>query len=130
LSTGQQANLEVEFDPTVTGPATGKLTITSTSSSNGTAAITLTGTGVSPSFAVDLSWDAPSSSTDPVTGYDIYRSLNGTSTYQLINSSVDTQTTFTDTAVQAGQTYDYVVESVDSSGNESVPSGSFAVTIP
>ena len=130
LSTGQQANLEVEFDPTVSGPATGQLIITSTSSSNGTALITLTGTGVSPSYAVDLSWDAPSSSTDPVTGYEIYRSLNGTSTYQLINSSVDTQTTFTDTTVQAGQTYDYVVESVDSSGNESIPSGSFAVTIP
>ena len=130
LSTGQQANLEVEFDPTVTGPATGQLTITSTSSSNGTSVITLTGTGVSPSYAVDVSWDAPSSSTDPVAGYNILRSLSGTSTYQLINSSVDTQTTYTDTTVQAGQTYDYVIESVDSSGNASVPSSPIAVTIP
>jgi hypothetical protein len=82
------------------------------------------------SYAVDVSWDAPSSSTDPVAGYNIYRSQSGTSTYQLINSSVDAQTTYTDTTVQAGQKYDYFVESVDSSGNTSAPSSPVAVTIP
>ena len=45
LSPGQEATLNIEFDPTAVGPATGQLTIASTSSTNGTAAIGLTGTG-------------------------------------------------------------------------------------
>ena len=130
LSTGQQANIEVEFDPTVTGSSAGLLTIISTSSSNGIALITLTGTGVTASYAVDLSWDAVSNPADPVAGYDIYRSPSGASTYQLINSSVDAETSFTDTTVQAGQTYDYLVESVDASGKASAPGSPIAVTVP
>ncbi len=130
LTSGQTATLNVEFDPTALGAATGTLTITSTSSSNGTAVITLTGTGIAASYAVDLSWDAPSTSTDPVAGYNVYRALSGSSTYQLLNSSVDTQTTFTDSTVQSGQVYDYIVESVGASGVESVPTSPIVVTIP
>jgi hypothetical protein len=38
---------------------------------------------------------------------------------------------YTDSSnVDSGQTYDYIVESVDSSGNESVPSNMASVTIP
>jgi hypothetical protein len=130
LSTGQQATLEVEFDPAVTGGATGLTTIVSTSSTNGVAVISLTGTGVSSSNAVDLSWDAPSSPSDPVEGYKIFRSLSGTSTYELLNVLVDGETAYTDPTVQAGQTYDYIIESVDASGNASAPSVPIAVTIP
>ncbi len=50
--------------------------------------------------------------------------------YQLLTSSVDTQTTYTDSTVQAGQTYDYIVASVDDSGVESAPTSPIAVTIP
>jgi hypothetical protein len=32
--------------------------------------------------------------------------------------------------IQDGATYDYIVESVDSSGNESVPSNTASVQIP
>jgi len=130
LTPGQTAALNVEFDPTAAGAATGSLTITSTSSSNGTAVIPLTGTGVASSYAVDLSWDAPTSSADPVAGYNVYRSPSGASTYQLLNSSVDTQTTYVDSTVQDGQSYDYIVESVDDSGVESAPTSPVAVAIP
>ncbi len=45
LSPGQEATLNIEFDPTAMGAATGQLTITSNSSTNGTAVIGLSGTG-------------------------------------------------------------------------------------
>jgi fibronectin type 3 domain-containing protein len=63
-------------------------------------------------------------------GYNVYRSVGGGGAYQLLNSSLDTQTTYLDTAVQAGSTYAYIVASVDSSGTESVPSNEATATIP
>jgi Abnormal spindle-like microcephaly-assoc'd, ASPM-SPD-2-Hydin len=131
LNPGQTATLGVEFDPTVLGAAAGVLTIVSTSSTNGTAVIAVTGTGTFPtSYVVDLSWDPPTDSTDPVAGYNIYRSPSGASNYQLLNPSVDGQTTYVDSTVQNGQTYDYIIESVDASGVESVPTGPVSAIIP
>ena len=130
LTPGQMVTLSVEFDPTAAGAATGQLTITSTSSTNGTAAIALTGTGMAASYAVDLSWDAPSSSPDPVAGYNIYRAPSGSTSYQLLNSSVDSLLTFVDSTVQNGLVYDYIAKSVDASGVESAASNMFSITIP
>jgi fibronectin type 3 domain-containing protein len=48
----------------------------------------------------------------------------------LLNSSTTPSTTYTDTAVQAGSTYNYEVKSVDSSGVESSPSSVYTATIP
>ena len=128
LNPGQTVTLNVQFDPTTTGAATGQLTIQSNSSTGGTAAVSLSGMGTS--AEVELSWDAPSSSTDPVAGYNIYRSTGDSSSYQLLNSSIDTETTYVDSTVQSGTAYTYYVESVDSSGVESVPSNEVNVTIP
>jgi Abnormal spindle-like microcephaly-assoc'd, ASPM-SPD-2-Hydin len=122
--------LQVQFDPTATGAVTGQLTIQSNSSTNGTAVISLTGTGTAVSHQVNLSWQAPSDSTDSIAGYNVYRSAGGSSGYQLLNSSVDIKTTYVDSTVQAGLTYDYIVESVDSSGAESTASNEVTVTIP
>jgi hypothetical protein len=132
LNPSLAVTLEVQFDPTTTGALTGQLTIQSNSSTNGTAVISLRGTGVSASGShqVALSWDAPSSSSDPVVGYDIYRATDGSSTYQLLNSSADTQTTYVDTNVEAGATYVYYVTSVDSSGVQSTSSNEVTATIP
>jgi fibronectin type 3 domain-containing protein len=121
--------LDVQFDPATAGAVTGQLTIQSNSSTNGTVVISLTGTGESSSHYVDLSWQAPGSSADPVAGYHIYRS-SGSSAYQLLNSSLDNQTTYVDNNVVSGQSYDYIVKSVDSSGVESTPSNQAAATIP
>jgi fibronectin type 3 domain-containing protein len=93
--------------------------------------IAVTGTGTSAtSYAVDLSWDAPTDSIDPVAGYNIYRSPGGSSSYTLLSSAVDTLTTYVDSTVENGTSYDYIVESVDASGIESVPTVPVAVTIP
>lgn len=134
LNSGQTATLDVQFDPTVTGPATGTLTVVSTSSASPTIVISLSGTGVAGSSSgsdeVDLSWQAPSSSPDPVAGFNVYRSPSGASAYQQLNSDVLTGTTYTDSTVQAGQSYDYIVKSVDASGAESAPSNTATAAIP
>jgi fibronectin type 3 domain-containing protein len=77
-----------------------------------------------------LTWDAPTTSTDPVAGYNVYRSPSGATSYQELNTSAITQTSYVDTAVQAGQAYDYIVESVDASGVTSTPSNMASVTMP
>jgi hypothetical protein len=130
LNPNLAVTLEIQFDPTVAGAVTGQLTIQSNSTTNVTAMITLSGTGQNAApHEVDLSWSAPASSTDPIVGYNIYRST-GSSGYQLLNPSVDSQTTYVDNSVQTGLTYDYVVESVDAEGVESVPSNEATATVP
>jgi hypothetical protein len=131
LNPNQTATLSVRFDPIVAGTASGTLAIVSTSLTNPIAIIGLSGTGVvGVLYQVNLSWDAPTSSPDPVAGYNVYRSPDGASTYQQLNTAAVTQTTYVDTGVQSGQTYDYIVESVDASGMESAPSNTAAVPIP
>jgi fibronectin type 3 domain-containing protein len=48
----------------------------------------------------------------------------------MVSSSVDTQTSYTDTSVQSGTTYAYMVKSVDSKGIESAPSNTTSVAVP
>jgi fibronectin type 3 domain-containing protein len=92
--------------------------------------IALSGTGAAANnYEVELSWDAPASSTDPVVGYHVYRA-NSSGSYVLLNSSANPPTSYTDTTVVAGTTYNYEVKSVDASGVESLPSGVFTAAIP
>jgi hypothetical protein len=128
LSAGQTATLSIAFTPTTVGTASGQLTISSNSSTGSTTTISLNGTGAA--LVVDLSWNAPSTSTDPVAGYHVYRATSGSSTYTLLTASAITTTSYIDSGIHTGQTYDYVVESVDSSGIESVPSNVATVAIP
>lgn len=132
LGPTQTATVSVVFDPTTAGAATGQLTIVSTSSTNPTDVIGLTGTGESGSlYQVNLTWDAPTSSSDPVAGYNIYRAPNGSSTYVLLGSVSNTVLAYTDnSSLTDGQIYDYMVESVDGSGNTSAPSNVAPVSIP
>jgi fibronectin type 3 domain-containing protein len=89
----------------------------------------MSGTATSLSYQVNLTWQAPGSSTDPVVGYNVYRAPTGTTSYTLLNSTVDAQTAFTDSNVQTGATYDYMVKSLDASGVESSPSNISTVII-
>jgi hypothetical protein len=130
LNPNQSAALSVQFNPTTAGAATGSLTIASNSSTGAATVISISGTGTSGSYQVNLSWDAPSSSSDPVAGYNVYRSPSGAGSYQQVNPSMLTGTTYTDSAVQVGQSYDYIVESVDASGVESAPSNTASAAIP
>lgn len=79
-------------------------------------------------YAVNLSWDAPSDSS--ISGYNIYRSPSSGGTFSLLNSTVNTPTSYTDSTVAGGSSYQYEVTTVDDSGVESAPSNVFTATIP
>jgi len=133
LNPNQTATLGVQFYPTVLGAATGTLTVVSTSLTNPITTLGLSGTGeasTAGSGQVTLTWDAPSSSPDPVAGYNVYRSPGGAYLFVQLNSSAITQTTYVDSAAQSGQAYDYIVESVDASGTASAPTNIASVAIP
>jgi fibronectin type 3 domain-containing protein len=76
---------------------------------------------------VTLSWSASTSS--DVVGYNVYRASVSGGPYSLIASSVS-GTSYSDSNVTAGQTYYYVLTSVDSSGNESTDSNQASAAVP
>src|ERR1019366_10496562 len=116
LTSGQTATLNVTFTPAATGSLPGTASVTS-NATNSPAVISLSGTGVQPvSHSVTLNWTA---STSAVSGYNVYRSTVSGGPYTKVNSTLVTTTQYTDSTVQAGQTYYYVVTSVDSSNVES-----------
>jgi hypothetical protein len=125
----QTLTLQLQFDPTTAGALTGQLTISSNATTGSSAVVSLSGTGTAVAHQVNLNWDAPASSPEPVMGYNIYRST-GTGSFVLINSSPDTAATYVDNTVVGGTSYNYQVTSVDSSGMESVPTSPITVAIP
>lgn len=93
--------------------------------------IALSGSGEAASgkHAVALKWQA---SPSPAIGYFIYRSSAGPGGGALsrLNSSLDDSTSFTDSTVVSGETYQYIVTSVDSKNVESKASNQITVAIP
>lgn len=83
-------------------------------------------------YAVVVTWDAPSTSPDPVAGYNIYEAAVGSGSYVLTGTVTASFTAYTDEAayVVQGAALDYIVESVDAEGNLSVPSNMATVEIP
>ncbi|MGE5644792.1 MAG: DUF4082 domain-containing protein [Acidobacteriota bacterium] len=75
-----------------------------------------------------VSWSASQSTN--VSGYNVYRATVSGGPYTKLNSSVIPLTTYTDSTVQAGQTYYYVCTSVDSSKKESGYSNQATAVIP
>jgi predicted phage tail protein len=128
LAPGQTGTLNIIFDPSGTGSLSGSLAVTS-NAANSPARVALTGTGVQAAVqhSATLSW-VDSDST--VAGYNVYRSTVSGGPYAKLDSALVAATTSTDTAVQAGQTYFYVVTSVDTSGLESAYSSETSATIP
>jgi hypothetical protein len=127
LTPGQTATLNVTLTPAATGLLPGSATVTS-NATNSPAGITLSGTGVQPiSHSVTLSWTA---STSTVSGYNVYRSTVSGGPYTKVNSTLIATTSYTDSTVQSGLTYFYVVTSVDSSNVESAFSTQVTATIP
>jgi hypothetical protein len=127
LTPNQTATLNVTFAPSSTGTVTGSVTVAS-NATNSPAVISVSGTGVQAvSHSVALSWTA---STSTVAGYNVYRGGVSGGPYTKQDSSLVAPTSYTDTAVQTGLTYYYVVTAVDSSGVESVYSNEVSAAIP
>jgi archaellum component FlaF (FlaF/FlaG flagellin family) len=127
LSPSQSLPVTVQFAPTVAGAVSGNLSLVSNATNS--PAISLSGTGTQQvSHTVAVAWSASISS---VIGYNVYRGTvtGGPYTTKLTASPV-ASTQFTDTGLQSGQTYYYVVTAVDASNVESADSGQATATIP
>jgi HYDIN/CFA65/VesB-like, Ig-like domain/Abnormal spindle-like microcephaly-assoc'd, ASPM-SPD-2-Hydin len=128
IAAGSTATFNVVFAPQASGTASASLGFVSNASNTPTLQ-TLSGTGVAPvQHSVALTWN-PSTSSN-VVGYNLYRGSVPGGPYTKLNSALDPGTSDTDTAVQSGQTYYYVVTAVDSSGTESLFSNQVQATIP
>jgi hypothetical protein len=125
IPAGQSASFTVTFTPSSVGATTSTLTFISDASNSPTTQ-SLTGTGQAPvSHSVGLSW-----SVEPgALSYNVYRKLVTDSTYTKLGSA-DASATYTDGTVGSGQTYDYVVTSVDAEQEESAYSNIAQVTVP
>ena len=127
LTPGQTATLNVTFTPAAAVGATGSVTVAS-NATNSPATVTLSGTGVQPvAHSAELNWVA---STSTVGGYNAYRSNVAGGPYTKVNSTLITATQYADSTVLAGQTYFYIVTSVDSSSVESLFSNEVSATVP
>jgi hypothetical protein len=124
---GQSVPFSVTFDPQAPGSAPGTVAFVSDATNSPTTE-TLTGSGTQQQsgHSVALSWN-PSSS--QVVGYNVYRRASGGS-YAKINPSVSATTSYTDSSVQSGTTYDYVTTAIDSSNVESAYSNQATAAIP
>jgi len=127
IPAGQSAVLTVGFNPAGAGNVAGSVTIVTDS---GTTSVTLSGTGSdsgATSHSVTLSWN-PSSS--DVVGYNTYSSTISGGPYNKLTNSLVPATTYVDSSAQGGQTYYYVVTSVDSNNDESAYSNETSANVP
>ena len=76
---------------------------------------------------VTLSWTA---STSKVVGYNVYRSYPPGTPFVKLNPQPVAGDQYTDTSVEAGNTYTYYVTSVGSNKHESPPSTPVFATVP
>jgi invasion protein IalB len=127
LSPGQTATLTATFSPSAAGNVTGSVAVAS-NATNSPDTIALAGTGVAVvNHSVALTWTA---STSTVVGYNTYSGTASGGPYTKLTSAPVASTAYTDTTVQAGQTYYYVVTAVNSSNEESTYSVQVSATIP
>ena len=117
--------MNVIFAPAASGSVTGTVAITS-NASNSPLTVSFSGTGQVVAHSATLAWTESST----VIGYNVYRGSVSGGPYTKINPSLDANTSFADTAVQAGQTYYWVVTALNSSNVESTYSNQIAATIP
>jgi fibronectin type 3 domain-containing protein len=76
---------------------------------------------------VSLAWNA---STSSVVGYNVYRSSQSTGPFTKLNPQPQSGLTYTDSNVQAGNTYYYAVTAVDSNSVESNFSNEASAAVP
>ena len=124
---GDTANLALTFAPSSTGEVTGTITVDEEQFPT-PLRIAVSGRGVASSArAVTLTWNA---STSNVAGYRAYRATNPGGPYALLNSSPIPQLRYTDSTVQSGTTYYYVVTAVGADNSESDYSNQASANVP
>jgi centrosomal CEP192-like protein/immunoglobulin I-set domain protein len=127
LAPGQTTTLTSTFAPSTSGAATGKITVSS-NATNSPASISLSGMGVAAvPHTVSLSW---SPAVTDVTGFKTYMSMVSGGPYVAMGSVSSTTPAYSDSSVQSGHTYFYVVTAVNSTNQESLYSSEVAAIVP
>jgi len=127
LTPGQSVSFSVRFSPRASGTALASLSFEA-NAANSPVIESLAGTGTPPpGHRVSLSW---ASSTSGAVGYNVYRGIASGGPYAKINPVLEASTSYTDSFVQAGQTYYYVTTSVAGNGVESKYSNQVRAVIP
>jgi trimeric autotransporter adhesin len=124
LALGGSCKVVILFTPSASGSRSASLSVTNTLTGILDTA-SLSGTGT---HDVILTWKA----SPGAAGYDIYRgSSSGGESSTALNSSPVTSPTYTDTSVQAGQTYYYKITAVGPNGSpQSGKSSEVSATVP
>jgi len=127
LAPGQTTTLASTFAPSASGAATGKITVSS-NATNSPASISLSGTGVAAvPHTVALAW-APA--VTGVAGFKTYVSMVHGGPYVEMGPVPSTSPAYSDSSVQSGHTYFYVVTAVNSTNEESIYSSEVAAIVP
>jgi hypothetical protein len=127
LAPGESAALNVTFAPTSTGKVSGNVVISEEAFLT-SATIPLSGNGIASSgHSVTLTWNASSSN---VAGYRAYRSSASGGPYTSLNPAPTPNLRWTDSTVQAGTTYYYVVTALAADSAESAYSNQASANIP
>jgi ASPM-SPD-2-Hydin domain-containing protein len=121
LDPGQSVTVNVTFAPQAAGSDGGSLFVVGPQ-----IAIPLTGVGTVTTYNVNLSWN----SSEDVAGYNVYRSTAVNGTFSKINSTLESNTAYSDGTVVSGKTYYYAATSVSASGQESARSTPVQATVP
>jgi len=127
IAAGSSVSFQVAFAPQTAGAASSNVTFVSNAANSPTVQ-SLSGTATAPQHSVTLSWNTSTSS--DVAGYNIYRGTVSGGPYTRINSTLNTAPYYSDSTVQAGQTYYFVTTAVDSSGLESSYSNQAQAVVP
>ncbi len=128
LASGQSVPFGVKFSPQASGTASATFSFAG-NAANSPVIESVAGTGTAPSgHRVSLSW--ASSTSGGVVGYNVYRGIATSGPYTKINPVLNASTSYTDSFVQAGQTYYYMTTSVAGTGKESKYSNRVRAVIP
>ena len=129
VASGATYTVNVVFAPTVAGDVSGGLAITSNATNTPTLNLGLSGSGMQRTYSVDLTWQVPSSSADPIAGFNVYRAVSGSGNFAQINSALVTSAAYSDMQTGAAS-WDYEIRSVDANGTVSAASNVFTAVIP
>jgi hypothetical protein len=124
---GTSKNYTVTFTPQAAGASAGKVSFVNDGASSPVVQTFDGNGGQAGVHTVGLFWDA---STSVVVGYNVYRATQSGGPYQLLTSSPQAGTSYTDGTVVTGTTYYYVTTAVDANHLESVHSNQAQAVIP
>jgi hypothetical protein len=126
VAAGGNCTIGITFTPSQAGAETASVNVADNAAGSPQTA-TLSGTGT---HDITLAWTGSTSS--GVAGYNLYRgTTSGGESATPINCSLITVTTYTDSNVQAGQTYYYILKAVGSDdSNQSADSSEASTTVP